>query len=101
VKTGLVDAIATDHAPHGLIDKAVEFGEASNGIIGLQTAVPITLKLVHDGIVSLDRWVESLTLAPEAILSKSPNSPFFGKKLREKVLLTLVDSVTRYSTLAD
>ncbi len=129
VKTGLVDAIATDHAPHGLIDKAVEFGEASNGIIGLQTAVPITLQLVHDGIVSLDRWVESLTLAParllklslgtlkvgaaadltlldperewsftpEANLSKSPNSPFFGTKLRGKVLLTLVDGVAKYS----
>jgi dihydroorotase len=129
VKTGLVDAIATDHAPHGLIDKAVEFGEASNGIIGLQTAVPITLELVHSGIVSLDRWVESLTAAPakllklslgtlkvgavadltlldpdrewsftpEANLSKSPNSPFFGTKLRGKVLLTLVDGVAKYS----
>ncbi len=129
VKTGLVDAIATDHAPHGLIDKAVEFGEASNGIIGLQTAVPITLQLVHDGIVSLDRWVESLTLAPakllklslgtlkvgsaadltlldpdrewsftpEANLSKSPNSPFFGKPLRGKVFLTLVDGVAKFS----
>jgi dihydroorotase len=71
VKTGLIDAIATDHAPHGVIDKAVEFGEASNGIIGLQTAVPVTLRLVHDGIVSLDRWVESMTLAPAKLLKLS------------------------------
>lgn len=68
IKTGLIDAIATDHAPHGVIDKAVEFSEASNGIIGLQTAVPITFKLVNDGIVSLDRWVESLTSAPAKLL---------------------------------
>jgi dihydroorotase len=129
LKTGLIDAIATDHAPHGVIDKAVEFGEASNGIIGLQTAVPVTLELVHKGIVSLDRWVESLTLAPakllklslgtlkvgaaadltlidpdlewsltaETNLSKSANSPYFGRKLRGKVLLTLVDGVAKYS----
>lgn len=132
VKTGLIDAIATDHAPHGLIDKAVEFGEASNGIIGLQTAVPLTLQLVHDGIVSLDRWVESLTLAParllklpygtlkvgsaadlvlldfdrewvftpESNLSKSQNSPFFGWKLKGKVLLTLVDGAAKYAESA-
>lgn len=68
VKSGLIDAIATDHAPHGVIDKAVEFSEASNGIIGLQTAVPVTFQLVNDGIVSLDRWVESLTLAPAKLL---------------------------------
>lgn len=129
VKTGLIDAIATDHAPHGVIDKAVEFSEASNGIIGLQTAVPVTLELVHKGIVSIDRWVESLTLAPAKLLklslgtlkvgaaadltlidpkrewsftnemnhSKSQNSPFFGTKLRGKVLLTLVDGVAKYS----
>lgn len=129
MKTGLIDAIATDHAPHGVIDKAVEFSEASNGIIGLQTAVPVTLELVHKGIVSIDRWVESLTLAPAKLLklslgtlkvgaaadltlidpkrewsftnemnhSKSQNSPFFGTKLRGKVLLTLVDGVAKYS----
>jgi dihydroorotase len=68
VKTGLIDAIATDHAPHGEIDKAVEFSEASNGIIGLQTAVPVTYQLVHEGIISLDRWVESLTSAPAKLL---------------------------------
>lgn len=68
VKTGLIDAIATDHAPHGVIDKAVEFSEASNGIIGLQTAVPVTFQLVHDQIISLDRWVESLTVAPAKLL---------------------------------
>lgn len=68
VKTGLIDVIATDHAPHSLVDKAVEFAEASNGVIGLQTAVPLTLKLVHDGIVSVERWIESMTTAPSKLL---------------------------------
>lgn len=68
VAKGLVDVIATDHAPHGLIDKAVEFDQAANGIIGLQTAVPVTLDLVHSGVVSARRWVESLTIAPAKLL---------------------------------
>ena len=68
LKSGIIDAIATDHAPHGITDKMVEFSEASNGVIGLQTAIPATLKLVHDGVISLDRWVESFTLAPAKLL---------------------------------
>jgi dihydroorotase len=69
VADGLVDVIATDHAPHGQIDKAVEFDQAANGIIGLQTAVPLTMRLVESGIVSLRRWVESLTVAPAKLLN--------------------------------
>jgi dihydroorotase len=65
---GLIDVIATDHAPHGLIDKAVEFDQAANGIIGLQTAVALTLKLVEDGVLSPKRWVEALSFAPSRIL---------------------------------
>ncbi len=68
VATGLVDVIATDHAPHGLNDKMVEFDQAANGIIGLQTAVPLTLELVHKKIIPLKRWVESLTIAPARLL---------------------------------
>lgn len=66
---GLVDLIATDHAPHGHVDKALEFDQAANGILGLQTAVPVTLQLVHDGIVSVERWVESLTTKPSRLLN--------------------------------
>jgi dihydroorotase len=68
VAEGLVTIIATDHAPHGLVDKAVEFDQAANGIIGLQTAVPLTLKLVHDGLIPIGRWVEAFTNAPAKLL---------------------------------
>ncbi len=68
VADGLVDLIATDHAPHGLVDKAVEYDQAANGVIGLQTAVPLTLKLVHQGVIPLKRWVEALTIAPARLL---------------------------------
>jgi dihydroorotase len=68
VASGLIDVIATDHAPHGLTDKNTEFDQAANGIIGLQTAVPLTLQLVHDQIVSASKWVESLTVKPAKLL---------------------------------
>lgn len=66
---GLIDIIATDHAPHGEIDKNTKFEQAANGIIGVQTAVPVTLALVHAGIVSPRRWVESLTRAPARLFN--------------------------------
>lgn len=87
VNTGLIDAIATDHAPHGIIDKAVEFSEAANGVIGLQTAVPITLELVHKGLVSIERWVESLTLAPAKLLKQ----PYGTLRLGAAADVTLLD----------
>ena len=65
---GVIDIIATDHAPHGLVDKALEFDQAANGIVGLQTAIPLTYRLVDDGIVPLHRWLTSLTSAPAKLL---------------------------------
>jgi dihydroorotase len=87
VAEGVVDVIATDHAPHGLVDKAVEFDQAANGIIGLQTAVPLTLKLVHDGIVPLKRWVESLTIKPARLL----NLPYGTLKTGRDGDVTILD----------
>jgi dihydroorotase len=79
VAEGLVDIIATDHAPHGMTDKAVEFDHAANGILGLQTAVPITLQLVHQGIISPMRWVESLTSCPAKLLKLPHGSLKIGQ----------------------
>ncbi|WP_169754543.1 dihydroorotase [Campylobacter curvus] len=58
LKSGLIDVIATDHAPHHNDEKGVEFDKAPFGIIGLQTLVPLTLKLVNEGVISLERMVE-------------------------------------------
>ena len=86
VAEGLVDVIATDHAPHGLIDKALEFDQAANGIIGLQTAVPLTLKLVHDGVISLKRWVHALTVGPSKLLNLPYGTLQVGKAADVTVL---------------
>ena len=61
---GIIDAIATDHAPHGPLDKQVEFQNAANGIIGLETSLSLTLSLVRAGDLPLARAVERLTLGP-------------------------------------
>lgn len=60
---GVIDFIASDHAPHGVVDKCVEFDLAACGIIGLQTSVPVTLSLFHSGVLTRSRWVEVLSTA--------------------------------------
>ena len=65
---GTIDLIATDHAPHAEHEKALDASAAPNGVIGLQTAVPLTLRPVLEGRVPIARWVDSLTAAPARML---------------------------------
>jgi dihydroorotase len=64
---GTIDAIATDHAPHSSIEKDVEFEQAAFGMIGLETAVPLSLALVRQGVLSPSRLVALLSARPAAI----------------------------------
>ena len=67
---GSVDVIATDHAPHHLDEKMVEFDRAPFGIVGLETAVPIVFdRLVHTGLITLRRMIELLSLNPAGIIN--------------------------------
>jgi len=69
IADGTVDAIATDHAPHHYDEKNVEFDRAPFGIVGLETAVSITLdRLVHTGVITLSRMVELMSVNPSRIL---------------------------------
>lgn len=66
---GSVDAISTDHAPHHYDEKNVEFDRAPFGIVGLETAVSITLdRLVHPGLITMARMVELMSTNPARIL---------------------------------
>jgi dihydroorotase len=70
IADGSVDAIATDHAPHHYDEKRVEFDRAPFGIVGLETAVPLSLdRLVHAGRIRLSRMVELLSVNPARILN--------------------------------
>ncbi len=68
LKDGTIDCIATDHAPHHLDEKDVEFNEAMNGIVGLETSLPLALRLVADGVLTLPQLVEKMACNPSAIL---------------------------------
>ncbi len=65
---GTIDAIATDHAPHSTIEKDVEFDYAAFGMIGLETALPLTLRLVEQGILSPLEAIRRLTCNPARII---------------------------------
>ncbi len=68
---GTVDCIATDHAPHNPNEKMLEFDHAPFGIIGLETAVGLTLtRLYHTGKLSLRRLVEVMSLNPARFIKK-------------------------------
>ena len=68
LQDGTFDAIATDHAPHSIMEKELEFDRAANGIIGLETSLPLALSLVRDGVIDALRMVELMSSAPARIL---------------------------------
>lgn len=67
---GTADAIATDHAPHTEVDKLVEFGEAANGISGIETAVGLVLAAVDAGRVTLASAIAALTVGPARVVGR-------------------------------
>jgi dihydroorotase len=67
---GGIDCIATDHAPHTVDDKKVEYDQAAFGIVGLETAVALCLdRLVGEGVIDLRRLVELLSTNPARVLA--------------------------------
>jgi len=69
VLDGTIDAVASDHAPHEDYVKRCEFVAAANGIIGLQTSLPLTLALLAGGKASPSRVVDLLSAGPARLLS--------------------------------
>ncbi len=68
LKDGTIDAIATDHAPHSVIEKECEFQLAANGIIGLETSVALSLNLVRSGYISASQLIRCMSSSPSRIL---------------------------------
>lgn len=68
--SGLVQAVATDHAPHTEKEKSVAFKNAPNGVIGLETSLPIMLTLVKKGALSLSQMISVMSLNPATIIKK-------------------------------
>ncbi len=69
LKSGLIDAIATDHAPHDKISKEKTLEEASFGIVGVETMLPLSLNLYHKKILSLKDLLAKMTCNPAKIIN--------------------------------
>ena len=75
IKDGTIDVIATDHAPHHRDEKNCEFTLAANGIVGLETALPLAITyLVEPGIITLNQLVQIMCLNPANILGLNKGS---------------------------
>jgi len=67
---GTIDCVATDHAPHALSEKEDEFAQAANGVVGLETAVPLLLdRLVRPGLIDLATLVTRFSVGPARLLN--------------------------------
>jgi len=78
LKDGTIDAIATDHAPHAAHEKHREFEYAPFGIVGLETALGLSLLLVEEGLLTLERMVAALTSGPANAFSLAKGTLALG-----------------------
>jgi len=74
LRDGTIDVIASDHAPQSTVEKDVEFENAANGMVGLETSLGLSLGLVEENILSLSDLVMKMSVNPAAILRLSGGS---------------------------
>ncbi len=87
LRDGALDAIASDHAPHSSLEKDREFEAAAFGLIGLETSLGLSLKLVHEGVLSLSQLIAKMSLNPARILGLAGGTLAVGAPAD----LTLID----------
>jgi len=101
LRQGVIDVIATDHAPHSTLEKDTAFDKAAFGLIGLETALALTLELVRDGILGLPEAIAKLCYNAARILGVPGGhlveggdadvvliDPGYGYVLKEKDILS-------------
>lgn len=93
LRDGTLDAIASDHAPHSVLEKEVEFSLAANGIAGLETSLPLSLALVREKLIEPARLVELMSSAPAAILGVAGGSLYTGAVAD----ITVIDPQKRFT----
>ncbi len=85
LKEGLIEVIASDHAPHSPLEKEIEFEHASPGMIGLQTLLPLSLNLIKEGYLTPLELFEKLIVNPSKVLGITP--PSFKKGSLAEVII--------------
>lgn len=79
-KNDIIDCISTDHAPHHIDEKNIEFEKAANGIVGLETSVSLTItELVNNGYLTPSKMVEKMSYNPAKILGIDKGTLGVGK----------------------
>ncbi|HHD11475.1 MAG TPA: dihydroorotase [Deltaproteobacteria bacterium] len=78
LKDGTIDCVATDHAPHSSIEKDVEFDMAKDGVVGLETAFGVLMRLVHEGVLTLKELVRLLSTEPAKLMGLQAGSLSVG-----------------------
>lgn len=80
LRDGVIQAIATDHAPHAVTEKdEVAIEDAACGMIGLESALPVCLRLVEEKVITLPRLIELFTSGPAGILRVPGGSLAVGR----------------------
>lgn len=74
IKTGIIDMLATDHAPHAAYEKEVPFDKAPNGFTGFDVAIPVTYSLVREGILSESDLVRLWSNNPAGVFNLPINN---------------------------
>jgi len=87
LKDGSIDIIATDHAPHAVYEKQRQFDNAPFGIIGLETALSLTLSLVEESVLTLEQAIAKLTCEPGRVF----NLPFGTLTVGAEADVALID----------
>jgi len=96
LKDGTIDCIASDHAPHALHEKDVEFELAPNGILGLESALGVAITaLVEPGHLTLTQLVEKMSVNPRNICGLDKIS--FEKDAKANISIFAPDEEWTYS----
>jgi len=75
---GVIDAIATDHAPHSAADKSGSFSDAAFGFSMIETALPLALDFVRGGRIDLQTLVRRMSTAPAEIIGLDAGTQRIG-----------------------
>ena len=98
---GTVDAIATDHAPHTQVDKLVEYGDAANGISGIETALSVVLAGVEAGLLPLTGAIRALTTGPVRVLGSAAAGAAGRRRAHEPFVPGLVEGAVANLLVVD
>ena len=90
---GTIDVIASDHAPHSTVEKDLEFEYAANGMIGLESTLPLILRIMREGVLTPLEAVAKLSCNPARILA----IPFGALRKGKAADLTLIDPEVKYT----